>query len=131
MKNTIKLFGIIALVAVIGFSMAACDNGGGTNPNIIRFTVVNDHAAWVINTVTVSTAPDGDQVWLFGVYGVTALLLPGESRVFRVASHPEDALFVEIRGFCDEGYPIHRYDHVSGFSGESPTVTLNQDGEIE
>jgi predicted small secreted protein len=32
MKNTIKLFGIIALVAVIVFSMAACkndDDGGG------------------------------------------------------------------------------------------------------
>jgi hypothetical protein len=35
MKNTIKLFGVIALVAVIGFSFAACggddddDNGGG------------------------------------------------------------------------------------------------------
>jgi len=33
MKKTIKLIGIIALVAVIGFSMAACgddDNGGGS-----------------------------------------------------------------------------------------------------
>jgi hypothetical protein len=30
MKNTIKLFGIIALVAVISFTMAAC--GGGSNP---------------------------------------------------------------------------------------------------
>jgi hypothetical protein len=34
MKNTIKLFGIIAMLAVIGFSMVACDNGttdaGGT-----------------------------------------------------------------------------------------------------
>jgi len=29
MKRTIKLAGIIALVAVIGFSMAACDDGGG------------------------------------------------------------------------------------------------------
>jgi len=28
MKKTIKLLGIIALVAVIGFSMTACDNGG-------------------------------------------------------------------------------------------------------
>ena len=27
MKNTIKVLGIIALVAVIGFTMAACDNG--------------------------------------------------------------------------------------------------------
>jgi hypothetical protein len=29
MKNVFKLFGIIALAAVIGFSFAACDNGGG------------------------------------------------------------------------------------------------------
>jgi hypothetical protein len=30
MKNTIKVLGIIVLVAVIGFSMAACDDGNGT-----------------------------------------------------------------------------------------------------
>jgi hypothetical protein len=29
MKNFLKLFGIIAVVAVIGFSMAACDDGSG------------------------------------------------------------------------------------------------------
>jgi hypothetical protein len=28
MKNTVKLFGIIAMVAVIGFAMSACDTGG-------------------------------------------------------------------------------------------------------
>jgi len=36
MKNLFKLFGIIAIVAVIGFSMAACgddDGGGGENNN--------------------------------------------------------------------------------------------------
>jgi hypothetical protein len=35
MKNTLKLIGIIALVAVMGFSMLACDNsgGGGTSGN--------------------------------------------------------------------------------------------------
>jgi hypothetical protein len=31
MKNFIKRFGIIALVALIGFSMAACDNGSSDN----------------------------------------------------------------------------------------------------
>jgi hypothetical protein len=30
MKKYFKLFGIIALVAIIGFSMAACDSSGGT-----------------------------------------------------------------------------------------------------
>ena len=40
MKNVFKLFGIIALVAVIGFSMAGCKNdddgggGGDSNPFI-------------------------------------------------------------------------------------------------
>jgi hypothetical protein len=29
MKNIVKLFGIVALAAVIGFSMTACDDGGG------------------------------------------------------------------------------------------------------
>jgi len=29
MKNTIKLISVIALVAVIGFSMSACDDSGG------------------------------------------------------------------------------------------------------
>jgi hypothetical protein len=33
MKNFIKLFGIIALAAVIGFSMAACYFGGSDDPN--------------------------------------------------------------------------------------------------
>jgi hypothetical protein len=34
MKNTFKLFGIIALIAVVGFSMAACggDDDGGADP---------------------------------------------------------------------------------------------------
>jgi len=37
MRNTTKLFGIIAIVAVIGFSMAGCDNG--TTPTPTGFTV--------------------------------------------------------------------------------------------
>jgi len=32
MKNTFKLFGIIALTAIIGFSMAGCDNGSPAGP---------------------------------------------------------------------------------------------------
>jgi hypothetical protein len=33
MKDAIRLLGIITLVAVIGFSMAACDDGGGPTIN--------------------------------------------------------------------------------------------------
>jgi len=57
MKNRLKLFGIIAAIAVIGFSMAACDNGtiddtnvggggGGTTVNLpdreVTVTIRND-----------------------------------------------------------------------------------------
>jgi len=31
MKNKFKLFGIIAIIAIIGFSMAACDSGGDSS----------------------------------------------------------------------------------------------------
>jgi hypothetical protein len=38
MKNIFKAFGIIAIVAVIGFSMAACSNGDdGVTPNPDNF----------------------------------------------------------------------------------------------
>jgi hypothetical protein len=38
MKDLVKLVGIIALVAVIGFSMAACDDGENTDPKVIVIT---------------------------------------------------------------------------------------------
>jgi hypothetical protein len=41
MKNTIKLFGIIAFVAIIGFSFVACDNGGGGGTDPINGTWVS------------------------------------------------------------------------------------------
>ena len=54
MKNSIKLFGVIAMVAIIGFSMAACDNGstggGGKVPEELR-------GKWLGN--------DGGPIYLF------------------------------------------------------------------
>jgi len=42
MKNKLKLFGIVAVVAVIGFSMVGCDNGnnggGGGATVTVTFT---------------------------------------------------------------------------------------------
>jgi len=41
MKNIIKLLGIAALVAIIGFSMIACGDGGGTGdpmPKVVMYT---------------------------------------------------------------------------------------------
>jgi hypothetical protein len=53
MKNTIKFLGIIALVAVIGFSMAACgdgdDNGGGGGSSKSVEATVGDEGMLFIN----------------------------------------------------------------------------------
>jgi len=41
MKNVVKAFGIIALVAVIGFSMAACGGDDDDGVNIADFEISN------------------------------------------------------------------------------------------
>ena len=50
MKNTLKLIGIIAIVAIMGFSMAACngggDDGGGSNTEPKTITIVDVPASW-------------------------------------------------------------------------------------
>ena len=43
MKNTIKLFGIIAVIAIIGFSFAACTNGSTDEPGPLDGTWVGDN----------------------------------------------------------------------------------------
>jgi hypothetical protein len=75
MKNTIKLFGIIAIVAVIGFSFAACGDGGGgggnnggNNSGKLALTEVsaNDLQTWAGQTATVSftTSAAGDYYYV-------------------------------------------------------------------
>jgi len=49
MKNTIKVFGIIALVAIIGFSFIACDNGNGDD----------NGGKGVAPTITTASLPNG------------------------------------------------------------------------
>ena len=55
MKNVLRIIGIIAAVAVIGFSLAACDNGVGTPPGTLTVTGnIPGHSmgATVYNNVT-------------------------------------------------------------------------------
>ena len=84
MKNTIKLLGIIALVAVIGFSFAACgsddDNGGGgkdaldgttwkhfwEDGSVSAFTFNSPNFKWTVTTNT------GEEQTLYsGTYSIS------------------------------------------------------------
>jgi len=58
MKNAIKLFGIIAIVAVIGFSMAACGDGGGGgggDKNLTGTITINPSGSVEIGTKLTAT----------------------------------------------------------------------------
>ena len=58
MKNTIKILGIIALVAVIGFSMIACDDGNGGGGGGVNFSVENSSNDAITN-IKVFAVTDG------------------------------------------------------------------------
>jgi hypothetical protein len=65
MKNTIKLFGIIFLVAVIGFTMVTCDNGNDKQETLNQTPVAGDYifdnlyqTAGLVTAVTI-TAKNG------------------------------------------------------------------------
>jgi formylglycine-generating enzyme required for sulfatase activity len=64
MKKAIKTLGIIAIVAVFGFSMAACgdDDGGGNSPKTVRYESADTAGYTYILIITVngSTAAAGD-----------------------------------------------------------------------
>ncbi len=64
MKNTIKVLGIIALVAIIGFSMVACNQDAG-NPFIGTWS-----DGWYTLTCTASTwnVVSESTYWLSGSY---------------------------------------------------------------
>jgi len=80
MKNKLKLLGIIAVVAVIGFSVTGCDNGNGGDQ--VRLTVEN----WWDNPVTrvILVSLDGREI-----FDETVNIARGTTRTF---THDSDIL---------------------------------------
>jgi len=61
MKNLIKLLGIIALVAVIGFSMAGCGDKGGSGKTMSVSSTIG-----VLKITSIPIAAEGKYVMAFG-----------------------------------------------------------------
>ena len=90
MKSTIKLFGIIALMAVIGFSFSACSNGSTDPDPGSQITFTNLAAPFVAGVYIAGEAKDdGDRYWAFGASApvgdvITGAKLTGNSITLKV-----------------------------------------------
>ena len=127
MKNAIKLFGIITLAAIIGFSFAACGGDGDGGGVSAKLKVINDYAE-PITKVEVDFWGD--------YYGLkkTTSISTGESKTFTVTLRKkEDGGYVTLNLYAsglrmDMGY---QETLIKINAGKTTTVTLKDDGEIE
>jgi hypothetical protein len=68
MKNLCKLFGIIALAAIIGFSMTACPTDGDSSEGPPDITIRSTTGTLTINTINAVTSPFiGKRVFAVGI----------------------------------------------------------------
>lgn len=77
MKNTFRFFGIIALVAIIGVSFVACNDGSGNGGSGKRLTISGIDLTGDV-TVIINTAPMGGTV----AYGTTSDVTSGTNVTF-------------------------------------------------
>jgi hypothetical protein len=118
MKNTIKIFGIAVLVAVIGFSMAACSNssgGGGSRNDATYLKVVNNHANTIIKveSLGISWSRDGLNITTGNQQTFTLEITEGnfDMKVYFSGDSAEN--------------------HIKTIYGETTTITLRPDGKLE
>ena len=79
MKNKLKLLGIIAVVAVIGFSMVGCDNGNGGGGGGVPAELVG---TWVnADFRDIEFAADGWMFWNLALSSGSALVSTSGNRI--------------------------------------------------
>jgi hypothetical protein len=117
MRNTLKLFGIIALVAVIGFSFAAC--GGDEDDDLTQLKVtVNGLGAYngsatQITLFNPNSTPDDRAAFAMGT-------ISGGSITYDILDWDEEKPF----------YKTGTYDVVLRIGGENPTWRGQIDGKV-
>ncbi|MDR3019480.1 MAG: hypothetical protein LBU66_01085 [Treponema sp.] len=133
MKNIIKFLGTysrriyaIALVAVIGFSMAACgdDNGDGNGGDVKAKLTVNNNYSAAITKVEVTNYGGTNFEDTTGV--------PSESsKTFTIKmKKPEDSGWWGLTLY-EAGDNILGFKTINITNGKTTTVTLNSEGKIE
>jgi len=138
MKNTIKVFWIIAIVAVIGFSMSACsdddgDNGGENHGGVgVTVTVSIEKIDASTFTITLEGAKWGSS-FEDGVSGLNNALFAEGSRKVTVTlnsygsvmtGEQNVAYIFELTNTSDT---VGTFTLKEGYSNVTGTITLNPD----
>jgi hypothetical protein len=120
MKKILKLFSIIALVAVIGFSMAACGDGGGGGTSI-TITGLGSHNGKSVNIYISSGQPHDSGNTVASATGAT---ITGGSVTFQLSETVSGQYFIYFRmdgsdyvyGVGDGKYNFTSSHHTIAFS---------------
>jgi len=124
MKNKLKLLGVIAAVAVIGFSMVGCDNGnGGGGGGGVTMTVINNFTS-AITGVDV----EGFDDMLFTIRDLN--IAPGASQVFTFSMANEVAETPMVEVFASGLTNAIDIPSSTISNGDSMTVTLTNGGDV-
>jgi len=107
LKNFLKLFGIIASVAVIGFSLASCDFGDIWEPSSGTFP-----AEWMPNTSTSSITTTTTWKWSndFGSYlqinsSNKGWIYLGTADVYKITGMTRDKQGIRVKKLNDDNKP--------------------------
>jgi hypothetical protein len=123
MKNTFKILGIIAIVAVLGLALAGC---GGNDE--IYLKVINQNATTIVG-ITVFH-PSG---WAIG--GGNDDIAPSSEKTFTIKDQANEGAFdsgsVSIEVVVDSVDSIGGRITKSVKAGQTITVTLKADGTLE
>jgi hypothetical protein len=123
MKNAIKLFGIVTLAAIIGFSMAACGGGGGggddgslgENLNISLKAYLyhrpNDPVPWQAGDIQITTK-------IPGIYGQ----IKGDTFTFSMG--PPSSANMELASAFVANYFTEHYTYVSSSPSDAKVLDL-------
>jgi hypothetical protein len=120
MKNTIKVLGIIALAAVIGFSFVSCKENDGTRTT--QVTVVNNYTN-SITRVKISLGPDD-------IDDTNANIQAGQTKTYTLETDGAGGGNGNITLYATGLSGGSTLGSVDWQAGKTSTITLKADGSI-
>ena len=130
MKNTFKVFGIIALVAIIGFSFAACSDGGGGNDGGNSGNNGEPVVPPGPDATSLSISPTSDTIKLGETLKPTITIKPSDAPIINWVSNDTDVATVGSDGTISSKRIGKAIVTVTAKGGKTATCTINVEPDV-